>query len=155
MKTGTVRAHVSNLKPLHKLEELHGLHLSPKLVGYPGSAIALHFRKALCTKFLAKLRSETSCFFWEWLTVLMKRGVPFQRWARHSFPFQMRLWKDSEGRKIALFNDMFKVHLFHLQTGKVEHLLLFSAHTGSCFHKSDGCWRYSCFAPVTVLWTFR
>lgn len=89
MKTGPVGAHVKS-KTSTEAEELHGLYLSPKLVGYPGSAIALHFRKALCTKFLAKLRSETSCFFWEWLTVLMKRGVPFQRWARHSSPFHFR-----------------------------------------------------------------
>jgi len=52
MKMGLLKAQVSNLKPLQNLEELHSLHVLPELVGYPSSAIALHFRKALCTKFL-------------------------------------------------------------------------------------------------------
>lgn len=41
MKMGLVKAHVSNLKPLQKLKELHSLCLSPELVGYPSSAVTL------------------------------------------------------------------------------------------------------------------
>lgn len=65
---------MSNLKTLQKLKELHSLYLLPELVGYPGSAIAVRGLLSLggITGFapesplhqvLAKVRSESSCFF--------------------------------------------------------------------------------------------
>lgn len=154
MKMSLVKAHVSNLKPLQKLEELHGLHLPPELVGYPCSAITLRFRKALCTKFLQKWEVKAVAFSEnDWLFWWSEESPSRDEQALPSFPFLTRFWKDLEGRKITLFNNILKVNLLHLQSGKVDHSLLF-AHTRSCFHKSDSCWRYSCLAPLTLPWTF-
>lgn len=111
------------------------------------------FRKALCTKFLqnwevkAVAFSENDWLFW-WSKESPSRdeqGTPLL-----SVSDEALEWFG--GQKIALFNDTFKVNLLHLQTGKVDHLLLFSAHAGSSFHKSDSCWKSSCLAPVTVPW---
>ena len=108
--------------------------------------------------------APSSCKTEKWKQLLFLRMTDCFDEARSPLPemskalpfvlFLTRLWKDSEGRTIALFNDILKVNILHLQTGKVDHSLAF-AHPGSCFHKSDSCWRYSCFAPVTLDFIIR
>lgn len=106
---------MSNLKTLQKLKELHSLYLLPELVGYPGSAIAVRGLLSLggITGFApGKPFAPSPCKSEKWKQLLFLRMTDCFDEARSPLPemskalpsllFLTRLWKGSEGRKIAL-----------------------------------------------------